>query len=80
MGLEGSNAGARLDSVEADVVRVGDVDVGDEFAVDDDVIVVVREGSGSFVVDVDVEVGGVGLDLNDFRRCCCGCISRIGVL
>jgi hypothetical protein len=37
--FEGLNTGARLNSVEAAVVRVGDDDVGDEFAVGDDVIV-----------------------------------------
>jgi hypothetical protein len=80
MGLEGSNAGARLDSVEVGVVRVGEVDVGEEFVVGDDVVVVVRGERESFVVGVDIEVEGVALDLSDLRRCCCGCTSTIGVL
>ena len=78
MGLEGSNAGAQPDSVEAAVIRVGDVDVGEEFA--DDNVVVFKAERESFVVDVDVEVEGVAWDLSDLRRCCCGCTSRIGVL
>ena len=78
MGLEGSNAGARLDSVEAAVIRVGDVDVGEEFA--DGGVVVFKGARESFVVDVDADVEGVELDLSDFRRCCCGCTSKIGVL
>ena len=78
MGLEGSNAGARLDSVEEAVIRVGDVDVGEEFA--DDSVVVFKAERESFVVDVDVDEEGVELDLSDFRRCCGGCASKIGVL
>jgi len=79
MFFEGSNTGARLDNVEAAVVRVGEDDVGEEFAVGEDVMVV-REEREARVADVKVEVDGVIFDLSDPRRCCCGCISKIGVL
>ena len=49
MGLDsGSNAGAWLDSVEATIVREGDIGVGDEFAVSDNAVVEVREERESF--------------------------------
>ena len=58
---------------------MGDDDVGDEFAVGDDVIVV-REEREANVVDVGVEVEDKRFALRDPRRCCCGCKSKIGVL
>lgn len=76
--FEGSNTGARLDSVETGVVRVGDDDVGDEFAVGDDVIVVKEEREAK-VADVGVEVEDETFALSEPRRCC-GCKSKIGVL